>query len=335
MTFLLLVESRRPKTMLIFNNKYLCSSNSSNRDLSKENNERSIVIIVLSKRNNFMNRNLIRNTWGSIRHANNIKIVAVVFMLGSRDESENENTDLIQLEHEVIQFGDIIMGDFVDTYRNLTRKAIMAYEWLSSFCMEAQLVVKTDDDVLVNIFKLTEDLAAFTPTEVISSNFWCSIHNNETMIKDKKSRFYVSPEEIAGDVFPRHCAGLGYVTPMGVINRIINEVSRSFLGILCTHEDVFITGIVLAKVNSYKSSENNRIGLINRINEWYTYALENELGDDAQFLVKLLQQPPISTENFDEFRQRFGTRIFYLLTHGTEFENRYLRLWQIIERTFH
>lgn len=166
-----------------------------------DKNRRTAVIVVLSARAHFQRRNLVRQTYGSVKTANNVAILAVIFMLGNSDAHGADEDERNKLQAEMDQFGDIVMGDFVDCYKNLTLKTIMAYEWLTSYCREAQIVVKTDDDVLVNIFQLTAELDAWTPSDVVSSNIWCAVHRNENTIYDVESRFYVSPEEFPGGNF--------------------------------------------------------------------------------------------------------------------------------------
>lgn len=328
------VSPRRPKTTLILNNEKICAKKPSM--LATVSNQRSMVIVVLSARNNFMKRKLARQTYGSIKSVNNINILGLIFMLGSLDAPRNEKVDFNKLEEENFLFGDMIMGEFVDTYRNLTRKTIMAYEWLTSFCQEAQIVVKTDDDVLLNIFKLTEEVSKWSPNEFRSSNIWCTVHWTEGVVKDVNSVFYASPVDFPDGVFPKHCAGVGYITPMRVIERIAEEISTSFLGRVCTHEDVFMTAIVPHKINSNLNLEkrlpNESIELINSRDDWYTYALETEKGDEAEFLLKLLQESSNDTNNADKLLEQFEPKMFYLLTHNQWFEKRYTRLWEMMEK---
>lgn len=303
---------------------------------STESKLRTVVIVILSARKHFMERHLIRQTYGSKKSINNIQILAVVFMLGSSDESGREQVDFKRLEAEREQFNDLIMGDFVDTYRNLTRKSIMAYEWLTTFCQEAQIVVKTDDDVLVNVFKLTEELNALSLAQLQAPIFWCAVHYNETAITDVKSQFRILPNEFPHNIFPDHCAGLGYITNMGVIGRIINEISSSFLGRVSTHEDVFMTGVVPERINSIErksGNQNGEIKLINKWNDWVSYDLNTKHSKNTQFLLNLLRQPSNETTNFDEFRKRFERKIFYLLSHEV-FDESFLRFWQIIVQLF-
>lgn len=299
--------------------------------------DRSVVIIVLSSRGNFIRRKLVRQTYGSIKSANNIHILGIVFLVGSMDSSGYFEVDHSELEAENMEYGDLIMGDFVDTYRNLTRKTIMAYEWLTTFCCEAQLVLKTDDDIMVNVFRLTELLNSFSATEMTSSNIWCEIQNNETYITNELSQFYVPPFIFPNDVFPPHCGGSGYVTTMAVIHRIANEISKSFVERVCTHEDVFMTAIVPQEINANLKAggqQDDFIELIDTSTFWITYALELLKGEDAGFLINILEQPANETVDYDKFRGLYGKNIFYLLRHNEEFEQRYAKLWEVIEVNF-
>lgn len=315
-------------------NNDLCSSSSVSRD------RRTAVIIVLSARKNFLNRNLVRQTYGSIKAANNVSILGPIFMLGNSNETAVASNETIKLQAEMKEFGDIIVGDFIDSYRNLTRKTIMAYEWLTSYCREAQIVIKTDDDIFVNVFQLTQSLKALSVIDELSTNIWCHLHKNEGTVKDVGSRFYAAPIDFPNGIFPDHCAGAGYVTSIGVIDRIIGEISRSFPGRVSTHEDVFMTGIVPTHVNSLRRSPFRPWGKpIERVEkgwEFVSYAFENGSGDDDHFIRNLTKLAPndIKNEDLIEFRRRYEQTTFYLFTHSAELEKNYLALWHIVKQSF-
>lgn len=290
------------------------------------------MIVVPSCRKNFMQRNLIRQTYGSIHTVNNVTILAVVFMLGNSDAPKHATTDLNDLNAESVRFGDIIVGDFVDTYRNLSRKSVMAYEWLTSYCGNADLIVKTDDDVLVDIFKLTAELSHLPPAAIESFNFWCAVHSPETIDRNPKSIYYVSRAEYSRRKLPKHCAGIGYVTSMRLVHRIADEISRSFRGQICSHEDVFITGIVPEKINSNQNEP--RVQFVNRMSEWIFYVDANNPNEDGKYIWNVIDQPISKTVDLGEFRKRSGTRVFYLLQHGPDFKTKFLRLWHFVETSF-
>ena len=59
------------------------------------------------------------------------------------------------IEDENQKFGDIIQGDFVDTYHNLSYKAIMGNLWAAEFCEQAEFVVKADDDIFIDLYEVS------------------------------------------------------------------------------------------------------------------------------------------------------------------------------------
>ena len=44
------------------------------------------------------------------------------------------------------------LGDFLDTYRNLSYKSILGKLWVSNFCEQADFVIKADDDMFVDLY---------------------------------------------------------------------------------------------------------------------------------------------------------------------------------------
>lgn len=322
------IDRHRPKTKILSMNNELCVTSPT----TELNHQRKTIIVVLSTRNHFNNRQLIRQTYGSIKTANNVTILAIAFLLGN-----SQDVDLIEsirLQAEIDQFNDIIVGDFVDSYRNLSRKTIMGYEWVTTHCRETQFIVKTDDDVLVNIFQLTKEIDSWSEADVASSKIWCMIDRNEPTVKIPNSRFYASPVDFPDGTFPEHCEGMGYVTSIGVIDRIVDEITKSFPGRICTHEDVFITGIVPQYVNARRTVD--PIERVDRKREWRSIALETGGGDEDHFLRNMLTQESdkVENENLIEFRRRYNTKVFHLLSHTDDFTERYLRLWELVRLSF-
>ena len=60
----------------------------------------------------------------------------------------------MSLEEESQQHGDLVQGDFLDTYRNLSYKAIMGSLWVAEFCGQAEFVVKIDDDCFLDLYEV-------------------------------------------------------------------------------------------------------------------------------------------------------------------------------------
>lgn len=72
-----------------------------------------------------------------------------VFLIGA---SADEPSSLV--EDELEEHDDILFGDFVDSFHNLTFKDSMFFTWTIHNCPDVQWAFKGDDDVLVNPFGL-------------------------------------------------------------------------------------------------------------------------------------------------------------------------------------
>ena len=108
----------------------------------------ALVSIIHSAADNKPARSMIRESWGNP----SIPDIAtrLVFLLGSTQDTGLQAS----IQEESDQFGDIIQGDFLDTYHNLSYKAIMGNLWVSEFCEQAEFVVKTDDDMYVDLYEV-------------------------------------------------------------------------------------------------------------------------------------------------------------------------------------
>ncbi|KAM7296828.1 beta-1,3-galactosyltransferase 1 isoform X1 [Ixodes scapularis] len=111
----------------------------------------TLIVFVTSAPAHKSEREAIRNTWGLHSYLNH-RSTKVLFLLG-RSSKDTE----IKAESQV--HNDIIQGDFVDSYDNLTLKSVMMLQWTQSFCPSVDHVMKTDDDVYVNLDNLLPHLA--------------------------------------------------------------------------------------------------------------------------------------------------------------------------------
>lgn len=110
----------------------------------------TLIVFVTSAPGHKSSREAIRETWGLrsyLKHRN----IKLLFLLGR----SNMNTE-ISAESQV--HGDIVQGDFVDSYGNLTLKSVMMLHWTQSFCPSVDYIMKTDDDVYVNLDNLLPHL---------------------------------------------------------------------------------------------------------------------------------------------------------------------------------
>ncbi|XP_066258860.1 beta-1,3-galactosyltransferase 5-like [Euwallacea similis] len=195
-----------------------------------------LLIAITSAPSHDSARDAIRKTWGSFVSR---KDVAIAFMLGSiANETINR-----KLDEEQILYGDIIRGKFVDTYDNLTLKTISILEWVDNFCPKAAFVLKTDDDMFINVSRLLAFIAKHKPEQ---RTIYGRLARKWKPIRNKKSKYYISPQQYKPPVFPDFTTGPAYLLPANLAKPLYQSaLNHTYLKL----EDVFLTGIVANGLN--------------------------------------------------------------------------------------
>ena len=116
-------------------------------DTSSNKTKDFIFIYSFTRINDFLIRKAIRKTWANLTLFPSIKLA---FILGKTDD--RLTSSLIQNESDLN--GDIIQGNFTDTYRNLTYKLLTAFKWISKYCTNAKFIVRIHGDIFLNTFHI-------------------------------------------------------------------------------------------------------------------------------------------------------------------------------------
>lgn len=112
----------------------------------------SLVILIASAPENIRQRNAIRTAWS--RGLNGSPPAALtVFLVG---RTENPEQDKV-IANEVKDEGDVLLGNYKDSYRNLTLKTVHGLIW-AGMHLKPLYVLKTDDDCFVNTKVLNDVL---------------------------------------------------------------------------------------------------------------------------------------------------------------------------------
>lgn len=192
-------------------------------------------------------RQLIRGTWASIKHYKGFNITTVFLLGKSQDPLEQP-----RIVEESRVHGDIIQEDFIDTYKNLTLKSIMGLKWAAIFCSQADLILKTDDDVFVNVynildfhtknyFRLKSGYGIYCPLAKFENKFRLPERRSRLSRVTYYRKWTVTHDEYPAKFFPPHCDGMGYLmTPQSALKLYsISEKTHYF-----SVEDVYITGVL-------------------------------------------------------------------------------------------
>jgi len=118
-----------------------------------------ILIWIHSAPKNLRNRIAQRETWANPVNWKKYK-TALVFFLGKATAEEQ-----LSIEYESETYQDIVQESYVDSYRNLTYKAISGCKWTSIYCKSAELILKVDDDMLVDSYAAYRDSAGTRSNE--------------------------------------------------------------------------------------------------------------------------------------------------------------------------
>ena len=203
-----------------------------------------LLVYVHSAIDHRHRRESIRTTWAS--RAIFGKHIRVLFMLGS-----SNNTSLMkQAQFEFDTYRDIVQQTFIDAYRNLTYKGIMALTWISRHCHRVPYVLKTDDDMLVNMFAVLNHLFTLTnvyPTQAWHSTVACLIWTRMRVTRDPTSKWFVTADEYPYEHYEPYCSGSAYFLTQDLIEPLV-QATRTipFFWI----DDYYITGLLPRAIRS-------------------------------------------------------------------------------------
>lgn len=206
-----------------------------NQKSCQESNRYPLVLILVhSAPSNIVKRNIIRETWGRSDPRSRL-----LFLLGANATLQ----PYIDFENET--YGDIVQGNFIDAYRNMTYKHIMALKWFTYYCPDAKYLLKTDDDVFIN----SPNLYKFLESDIDRKKFlFCKKVKGARVKRTYRSKWRVSAIEYPRSYYPEYCPGFSIIYSPDVAFELYRtgQISSYFW-----IDDVFVTGI-LAKMNNIK-----------------------------------------------------------------------------------
>ncbi|XP_063797591.1 beta-1,3-galactosyltransferase 2-like [Pseudophryne corroboree] len=177
-----------------------------------------LILLVTMGRWQNKARQAIRQTWGKEDFVFGVKILRL-FLLG-HDKKLTINSEQA-LMNESQEYHDIIQQDFLDTYLNLTIKVMMGFIWVATYCPQATYVMKTDSDMIINTEYLVNKL--LKPNQPPRTNYFTGcLMENYHPIRDKNSKWYMSPDIYPDNKYPPFCSGTGYVFSGDLAQKIVN-----------------------------------------------------------------------------------------------------------------
>ena len=120
-----------------------------------------LIILVKSAPEHFLQREVIRKTWGNPRRFSDV-LIKTVFLVGlfkdknvvvsSLKSSENVEMSLEEaVQNEITAHDDILRANYLDTYDNSTYKMMSGFKWLVDTCADFRFALIADDDMYISV----------------------------------------------------------------------------------------------------------------------------------------------------------------------------------------
>ena len=197
------------------------------------------IICVHSATSNINKRNSIRQTWRNSTLLLN-QNMSLVFLLGMpRNVSEQK-----QISEENMLHMDVVQGHFIDSYQNLSHKAILGLRWVTEHCTTVKTIVKVDDDVLVNPFLLNVYLSTKFEDK---RSIYCRLKPQHTDPIHRFGKWKVSYTDFPGLLYYpfKSCPGFMWIFSMEIAVDLLNAARTTPLFWI---DDVYVTGILADQV---------------------------------------------------------------------------------------
>lgn len=202
-------------------------------------NETSPLVLVMihTSPSNFAKRKTIRETWGTYKDK-----VKYLFVVGDVENSTLKR----KLIEENQNYSDFTQGSFKDAYRNLTYKHVMLFKYVIYHCPEAKYIIKTDDDVFVNMPTmmnfLTQDMSPYGAGNLL----FCNTRVNSRVLRSYRSKWRVSFSEYPAKNYPTYCPGWFLLYSQNVVFELYKEAQVApYFWI----DDIHLTGTLFKKLN--------------------------------------------------------------------------------------
>ena len=188
-----------------------------------------IAICVHSRLSHYDQRNAIRNTWAKVLR-DKPKLyshVLLVFVLGGGGRYR-PHINIKEIEH-----GDIVVGNFEDSFRNNTLKTLLQIKWLiAGRCLKQNaVIVSVPDDVYINIPLMCTNLLPIINSGSASiRRLWIGdIRKGQAPQRNSTSRYYLSTKEFPDDTLPTFCAGaIGHMLSSAAAKYLLYDWSWNY-----------------------------------------------------------------------------------------------------------
>ncbi|XP_067943260.1 beta-1,3-galactosyltransferase 1-like [Watersipora subatra] len=200
-------------------------------------NNTFLFIAVISQPSSQKHRQIYRETVLSPIRNECLIDSKYVFVIGRVDNDAIQ--DLLDKENE--EHGDILQGNFTDSYENLTIKSIFLVRWTALKCPQAKYLLKIDEDV----YTILDNVRKYFKRESFNEySIAGSIVKKAKPIRDPDSKWYAGT--YSGAVYPTSASGMAYAFSQSLLEPLFKAaINTPFFRL----EDVFLSGLAASATN--------------------------------------------------------------------------------------
>ncbi|XP_064594713.1 beta-1,3-galactosyltransferase 5-like [Liolophura sinensis] len=206
-----------------------------------------VLIYIHSALTKRQERDRIRQSWGSVNSRRGQRLVHAFLLGTSRDQKIMD-----RVRQESDEYGDIVQGDFHDSYRNLTYKNLMGLKWTLEYCPKAKFIMKVDDDTLIDPYHLINFLLDLPLKLRTKEDFlYCSVMIHIGVPQNLDDKWHIPAKEYPYRYYPAYCEGFGYILSIGAARKLLDMAAYvPYFWI----DDVYVTGFLPYRLHMQPSS---------------------------------------------------------------------------------
>ncbi|KAG7171760.1 Beta-1-3-galactosyltransferase 1-like 1, partial [Homarus americanus] len=192
-----------------------------------------VLAMVVTAVTNWHRRHFIRHTWG---HPALVQVTGVkpLFVMGQVNDKKHQDSVM----RESQQHHDVVQANFIDSYRNLTYKTMALLTWAAQHCPLAPVILKIDDDVILNPVALREFLLVYLQEHPQPTRIMGKVRCCDPVLR--KGKWGVPEDIYPKKGYPTYVAGPSYIVPTPIIPTLLQAIKRTKFFFL---EDVYTTGL--------------------------------------------------------------------------------------------